>query len=120
MLLIGRDFSTIGEENPRIVFDFGESIRIGVTHYAIRSHGGMRSWKLRGSVDGDTWRLIDRQIDFELFSQDRAVEVFSVSQSNSRYRYLSLVPCGRRSGEMVSLSLAHIEFFGLVEGNHQD
>jgi hypothetical protein len=80
-------FYSKNEPNQMLTYDFGDR-RINPTHYSIRSrHDGLdnnfylRSWVIEGSIDGQTWRELDRREDDATLKSGNKVRVFEVRLS---------------------------------------
>jgi hypothetical protein len=80
-------FYSKNEPNQMLTYDFGDR-RIKPTHYSIRSrHDGnddnvyLRSWVIEGSIDGQTWRQLDRREDDFTLKSGNKIQVFEVHLS---------------------------------------
>jgi hypothetical protein len=91
-----------------------------VKHYAIIA-SGLQSWMLEGSVDAQTWFMIDRQMSTHEFKDGSAAATFAVARP-AKCRYIRLVQTGPNHGDqdINRLCLGGVEFFGtLFEPDYQ-
>jgi uncharacterized coiled-coil protein SlyX len=105
-----------------ICWDFHE-MRVRPTHYTIRSYR-LKSWVVESSLDGKTWREIDRKRDNRDFSDGRETVSFAVSKL-AECRFIRLTQTGKnhygydysRSGQIDrsnELAIFAFEFFGTL------
>jgi hypothetical protein len=112
-------FDTTNEPNSWIQFDFKDRV-VSVTHYALKSHSGSQNWfiqwKLQGSVDGNTWSVLDTQNTQDLNGQSKT-KIFECHDNSSVlnfYRYIRFTQTGKTSHGQDYLILTNIEFFGSI------
>jgi hypothetical protein len=108
---------TTNSPNNWIQFDFKDWI-VSLTHYSLKSDGcsshHLLAWELCGSMDGNTWVVLDRQETNEL-NGNYLTKIFSCSAEASCpdfYRYIRLRETGKNSAGSNYLMLANVEFFG--------
>jgi hypothetical protein len=105
--------------NSWIQFDFKDRI-VSVTHYALKSreedsHHPLQ-WTLNGSMDGQTWTILDIQNTQELRGSSKT-SIFRCNDGSSGshfYRYIRLLQTGKNSSGYDFLVLSNAEFFGLM------
>jgi hypothetical protein len=93
----------------------------------LKSHPGgsnnLLQWKLQGSVDGNTWSILDTQNTQDLNRKESITKIFhcnGVSSSVSNfYRYIRLTQTGKTSSGRDCLILTGIEFFGSIRNPSQ-
>jgi hypothetical protein len=112
-----RFFCTLNTANSWVCYDFGSG-RIRPTHYAIRSDlelddWHLRSWKLEGSIDGDSWVLLDRRTNEATLRGVGAMAGFSISQP-MEVRMVRLLQTGPNSHPNNQLVLSALELFGWI------
>lgn len=103
-----------------LCFDF-KGHHVVPTDYAIRSgpygQGGshMKSWKLEGSVNNESWDILDEESDCSYLNGHNNVHTFSIDQKKIKsagYRYLRIKETGKNWRNDDHLSLNVIEFYG--------
>jgi hypothetical protein len=102
-------FLSGSEPDQWICWDFHES-RVRPTHYTIRS-GGLRSWVVESSLDGEAWIEIDRQennVDFKSNVQTVSFAVLSSAES----RFIRLTQLSTNHSGDNQLSIGAFELFG--------
>jgi hypothetical protein len=104
-------FESEDEPGQWVCWDFGQ-IRIRVTHYTIKG-SFLKSWVVEVSVDGSSWREIDRQTDNQDFKVDWNTASFSVSNP-AGFRFIRLTQTGKNHTGDDDLTLAGVEFFGTL------
>jgi hypothetical protein len=76
-------FHSKGDAGQWLCYDF-KDMRVAVTHYILRSHGGsvngyhLRSWVLEGSEDGSKWTEIDGRDNDSSLNGPKAIGTFEV------------------------------------------
>jgi hypothetical protein len=109
-------WSTQSTPNSWIQFDFKDRV-VSLTHYALKSDGHsyhLLQWTLSGSMDGETWTILDRQNTQDLNGIYKT-KIFPCGESSSQgefSRYIRLSHTGKDSTGNYYLMLAKIEFFG--------
>jgi hypothetical protein len=113
---------TDSRPNSWIQFDFKDRV-VSLTHYALKSHSGCVNffvqWILQGSVDGNTWSVLDAQ-NTQNLNGTSLTKIFPCSVNSSvrrLYRYIRLTQTGKASHGSDVLALANIEFFGLMRNS---
>jgi hypothetical protein len=77
----------------------------------------MRSWVVKGSIDGDGWTVIDRRNDNQdLSGGDWKTASFTVAHP-AEYRFILLTQTSEDHGRSESLCLSGVEFFGTLFEN---
>jgi hypothetical protein len=82
-------FCSRNEPGQWICWDFRDR-RVRPTHYAIRATG-IKSWVLEGSLDGENWTEIDRQMDNLRFGGQKTVAFPLSTQTELRFIRYTLV-----------------------------
>jgi hypothetical protein len=105
----GSRFLSKNQPRQEVRWDFGE-MRVLLAHYAIWSWY-LRSWVVEGSVDGDNWTEIDRQIDNQDFKDGMRTACFAVSVP-LECRFVRLTQMDKNHLGTDYLRLRAVEFFG--------
>jgi hypothetical protein len=96
-----------------LCWDFGE-MRVGLTHYTIRTQY-LKSWVVGGSLDGRSWKEIDRQTDNRDFNYHGFSGTASfVIADPAEFRFIRLTQTGRNHAGDDELLLRAVEFFGTL------
>jgi hypothetical protein len=112
-------FCTQNVPNGWIQFDFKDRV-VSVTHYALKSHSGdyncLVQWILQGSMDGNTWSVLDTRNTQDLNGPliTKIFECQSDSSVSEFYRYIRFTQTGKDSSGNHHLLLRNIEFFGMI------
>jgi hypothetical protein len=105
-------FTSANEPGQWICWDF-RNMRVYPTHYTIRA-GGLKSWIVEGSPDGERWTEIDRQTDSnEEFNGRESALSFRVSNP-ADCRFIRLILAGKNHYHDDILYLTALEFFGTL------
>lgn len=110
--------ATSNTENGSFIFDFKEK-RVSLSGYSLKAHshawyqvGFIKSWKIEGSNDKETWTIIDEQKSDTLQSY-MAVGHWSCEKSDP-FRYIRIMMTGPNTNKDFYMSLQAIEFFGSI------
>jgi hypothetical protein len=105
--------------NSWIQIDFNKWF-VSLTHYSLKSDGEgahhLVQWELRGSLDGNTWVVLDQRHTKDL-DGEYITKTFCCNGEGSfttSYRYIRLHQTGKNSSGRDYLMLGNIEFFGLI------
>lgn len=71
-----------------------------------------RSWKLMGSNDKETWKLIDNRDDDYSINDNDASSLFKCQNEINSFKFIKLENTGKCHGEGHFFDLAALEFFG--------
>jgi hypothetical protein len=111
-------FCSKNEPGQWVCWDFGE-MRVGPTHYTICALL-LKSWVVEGSLNGRSWREIDRQTDNQDFKKGLNTASFAVSNP-AEFRLIRLTQTGERycGNDLLDwcddyLVLKAVEFFGTL------
>ena len=114
-------WSSDGKPNSWLLFDF-LNYRLNLTFYSLRGRlwGGnyLTSWKMEGSIDGESWVILDKQDNSSTLVGTNRVHVYKVENSES-YRYFKITMTNTNSGGSYHFNLAGVEFFGSLSYNSQ-
>jgi hypothetical protein len=117
-------FYTENRPNSWIQFDFKDRV-VSLTHYALKSHSGeinwFVEWTLQGSMNGNTWSVLDTRNTQELKGKSitKIFECQSISSVSEFYLYIRLTQTGETSHGEDYLILTNIEFFGSIANASQ-
>jgi hypothetical protein len=103
-----RWFNSEDEPGQWVCWDFRE-MRVRPTHYTITA-GGLTSWVVEGSLDGESWTEIDRQTNNQFFTHWNTAP-FAVSNP-AECRFIRLTQTDKRHYN--ELLLRAVEFFGTL------
>jgi hypothetical protein len=99
------------EPGQWLCWDFRE-MRVRPTHYTAWA-AWLKSWVIEGSMDGENWAEIDRQIDNQDFKDGWHTASFTVSNPE-QCRFIRLSQTGHDHYGDSSLALRAVEFFGTL------
>jgi hypothetical protein len=104
--------------NSWICYDFKE-MRISLSHYSIRSRRDantyhLRSWRLEGSIDGQSWTVLDLREDDRKLNSLGAIATFAVSKS-LKCRMIRILQQNKNSSKTHGFIVNAIEFFGVLQ-----
>jgi hypothetical protein len=104
--------------NNWVCYGFKER-KIVATHYAIRTYWGeprdwhLRSWLVKTSVNGKSWREVDRQEPNDQLNSPKFTGTFAVA-GGGECRFIRLVNIGRNHGGYDGLVISAWDIFGSV------
>lgn len=121
-------------ENSYIQFDFGAFFKIELTSYFIRSYGNgpntsyhPRTWKILGSNDLYSWKLLDSKIDDTHLNDDYASYNFECNTNDcntndceNKYRYIRYLQLDNYSDNKIypnnpyNILICNFELFGKI------
>jgi hypothetical protein len=110
-------FYTPNVPNSWVCYDFGKR-RIKPTHYAIRTYlnhdnNHLRSWKFEGSMDGQSWTVLDSHTNDATLQGAGSIAVFCISQE-MEVGMVRLWQTGKNSSSNDHLLLSGLELFGQI------
>jgi hypothetical protein len=114
-LTFDSEFWSKNEPCQWICWDFGE-MRVRPTHYTLSTRF-LKSWVVEGSLDGRSWREIDRQTDNQDFKNWNTA---SLAVSNpAEFRFIRLTQTDKTHAMFLGvtddqLRLRAVEFFGTL------
>jgi hypothetical protein len=106
-------FQSTNQPNQWFRYDFKNS-RVIPTHYCIHAHYPshlLRSWVLKGSLDGSNWIELDRQHNNETANYTNPIVTFPVSR-RFECRFIELEQTGKSASGSDCLILYAFEIFG--------
>jgi hypothetical protein len=104
-------FGSKNEPGQWVCWDFRE-MRVRPTYYTIWS-AYLKSWVVEGSLDGKSWKEIDRQRNNQDFKHHWDVASFAVSKP-AECRFIRLTQTDKRHDNYDSLFLRAVECFGTL------
>ena len=88
------------------------------THFTIKKNIGsnnIRSWRIEGSSENDSWEVLDQQTNCEYTHGDNRVHTFQINnQQNHNFRYLRLFSAGPSWIVDNCFLFVAIDFFGTL------
>lgn len=114
-------FQTSSEQDPWICFEFKKH-KVMPTGYIIRSynssnHNHLKSWKIEGSNDQESWEILDSQTDNEILNGPNVIHLFHVSQNKGKsYKYVRIMETGPSWYGHDSMIINSIDFYGKIFG----
>jgi hypothetical protein len=109
-------FVYLAKSRPWICWDFHES-RVCLSHYALHCYS-LQSWVVEGSLDGESWTIIDQKLNNQDFVTLRVVR-FPV-MNELECRFVRLTSTRPRHDGQAFLSLTAAEFFGTLTEQDND
>jgi hypothetical protein len=111
-------FSSKEERNAYIQFDFKDK-RISPTFYTLQSRDlleghHMKSWVLQGSVDGESWVLLDEHEDSTDFHGKAFATVTYLVETTEEFRILRVAQMGVTTYGTHYLQMSAFEVFGTL------
>ncbi|OHT15136.1 hypothetical protein TRFO_42700 [Tritrichomonas foetus] len=101
-----------------IQFDFMNKVVI-LQNYTIKTHRyssgscHLKSWKIEGSSNGETWEEIDKR-ESDVLNEENKEETFECAKKESPYRFIRLLQTGPNHRGDHMLGLSRIEFYGFL------
>ena len=107
--------------NSWLSYDFGERL-VCPTNYTIRSWfrgrvgaANLKSWVIEGSLDGETWDILDRRKDDNHLNDRNAIGSFDISPKPERtYRFIRLRQTDKTHSGEDNIQLWSFEIFGTL------
>ena len=107
--------------NSWLSYDFGERL-VCPTNYTIRSWfrgrvgaANLKSWVIEGSLDGETWDILDRRKDDNHLNDRNAIGSFDISPKPERtYRFIRLRQTDKTHSGEDNIQLCSFEIFGTL------
>lgn len=102
-----------------ITFDFKEK-RVNLSDYTIRTNSSkaenshLKSWKIRGSNDGQTWNELDYRFNDDSLNSTFAMKKFHVKSNDETYQYLQLITDEADWDGIYQIYITNIEFYGTL------
>lgn len=103
-------------EGGALLFDFNW-MKVGVNGYMLKAHSSnfssgefMKSWKVEGSNDKETWEIIDEQKDSEVLLSNMAEGHWSF-ETSPFYRYVRLMMTDKNTSDSYRMALHGIDFY---------
>ena len=119
----GNVFTSLPNENSWITYHFPNR-RIHLKSYTIVSSPDnigysdlyLRCWTVSGSNDNITWKILDRHVNNQIFSQRDQAETFDCDNYNSHssFSYIRVMITCQNSDSNYYLRVRQIEFFGTL------
>lgn len=114
-------FSSKNEVNSWISFDF-KNYQVTPTNYTIQSfpcssngYAHPKSWNIEGSNDNTNWEIIDRQEESSVLNGESVTYTFPIGKDHKKaFRYLRMRITGQNWGEIDTLCISAIEFYGIL------
>ena len=108
--------------NTWIQFDF-KTRKVSITSYSMNDYYvRIKSWKVEGSKDGSTFKIIDNKVDttdFQSsnyqFNHPSAQKNFPVQPNNKYYRYIRITSTCKNWNNNDHFCLYRVELFGSVK-----
>jgi hypothetical protein len=107
-------FYSAGSSGQWLSWDFRER-RVTLTNYTLTSYY-LKTWALEGSLDGDSWFLLDRRKDTQDFVKYGAQAAsFDVTGKPRQCRFLRITQTASSHNKDDYLILYAVEFFGTLK-----
>lgn len=122
-LLTNSSFKSKNEEDQWICFDFKDR-RIIPSYYSIKSSNGsenchLKSWAVESSDDGIYWKILDKQVDCDVFKNycefTNNIASFPIIRNSSKIescRFIRIRQIEKNTANNNFLSLQGVEFYG--------
>jgi hypothetical protein len=105
------EFKSKNEPGQWVCWDFRDA-RVHATGYTASAYA-LRTWIIEGSLDGNTWTVVDRHADNQDFRSGWKTASFAVSKP-AEFRYVRLTQTAKDHSEANHLHLRAVEFFGTL------
>ena len=96
--------------------DFGESVRIKVTHYSMEhmssGFGLMRGWYLQGSHDGQSWNVLKEHDQDNTLQYNNTTATWAVDECPEYYRYFKIQLTQRQHHGHWEITAGLLEIYG--------
>ena len=96
--------------------DFGESVRIKVTHYSMEHLGSglglNRGWNLEGSQDGESWDILKEHDQDNTLQYNNTSATWAVDECPEYYRYFKIQLTQRQHHGHWEITAGLLEIYG--------
>lgn len=119
-----KDFSSKNEVNSWLSIDF-KNYQVIPTEYTIQSfpqssngYAHPKSWVIEGSNDNKNWEIVNEQVNSSVLNGESIIHTFPIGKDRQKaFRYLRMRITGQNWGEIVTLCISAIEFYGTLIPN---